>query len=291
MKSASRRGCGFHSSIPQFLNSSILTSPAWLWMALFFLLPLAIVFVYSFLSKGYYGGVATPVTAANYRRFLDPLYLRILLRTFVMAGLTTFLCLALGYPLAYFIAVHGGRRKNLLLFLVVLPFWISFLVRTYAWIFLLRDTGLINTILIRLGWMRVPLPLLYNDGAVLVGLVYGFLPLMVLPLYASIERLDRSLLEAAADLGARPAVALARITMPLTLPGIYAGSVLVFVSALGAYITPDLLGGGKSILIGNLVQNQFTTARDWPFGSAVSLLVMVIVLAVLQLYRRQGEIA
>jgi len=129
------------------------------------------------------------------------------------------------------------------------------------------------------------------DGAVLVGLVYGFLPLMVLPLYASIERLDRSLLEAAADLGARPAVALARITMPLTLPGIYAGSVLVFVSALGAYITPDLLGGGKSILIGNLVQNQFTTARDWPFGSAVSLLVMVIVLAVLQLYRRQGEIA
>jgi spermidine/putrescine transport system permease protein len=280
-----------HFSIPQFLNSSILLAPAWAWITLFFLFPLAIVVAYSFLSKGDYGGVAPPMTLGNYARFLDPLYLRILLRTFWMAALTTALCLAIGYPLAYHIALHGGRKKNALLFLVVLPFWTSFLVRTYAWIFLLRDTGLINTILERLGWIRVPLPLLYNDGAVLVGLVYGFLPLMVLPLYGSIERLDRTLLEAAADLGARPAVSLARVTLPLTLPGIYAGSVLVFVSALGAYITPDLLGGGKSILIGALVQNQFTTARDWPFGSAVSLLLMAAVVAALQLYRRQGEIA
>ena len=269
---------------------ALLASPAWLWMTLFFLLPLGIVLAYSFLSKGDYGGVAAPLTFGNYRRFFDAIYLRILVRTFVMAGVTTALCLALGYPLAYYIAFHGGRWKSALLFLVVLPFWTSFLVRTYAWIFLLRDTGLINTVLIRLGWIRVPLPLLYNDGAVLVGLVYGFLPLMVLPLYASIERLDKTLLEAAADLGAPPAARLARVTVPLTLPGIYAGCVLVFVSALGAYITPDLLGGGKSILIGNLVQNQFTTARDWPFGSAVSLLLMAVVVASLQLYRRQGEL-
>ena len=259
-------------------------------MTLFFLFPLAIVFAYSFLSKGDYGGVAAPATFGSYARFFDPLYLWILGRTFVMATLATVLCVAIGYPLAYYIAFYGGRRKNALLFLVVLPFWTSFLVRTYAWIFLLRDTGLMNTILIRLGWIRLPLPLLYNDGAVLLGLVYGFLPLMVLPLYASIERLDRTLLDAAADLGARPLVSLIRVTAPLTRPGIYAGSILVFVSSVGAYITPDLLGGGKSILIGNLVQNQFTTARDWPFGSAVSLLVMAFVVAGLQLYRRQGEI-
>jgi len=260
-------------------------------MTLFFLLPLSIVLVYSFLSKGDYGGVAGPATLGNYGRFLDPLYLRILGRSFGMAVLTAVLCLISGYPLAYYIAFHGGKRKNLLLFLVVLPFWTSFLVRTYAWIFLLRDTGLINTLLIRLGVVETPLALLYNDGAVLVGLVYGFLPLMVLPLYGSLERLDRTLLEAAADLGARPVAALARVTLPLTRPGIYAGSVLVFISALGAYITPDLLGGGKSILIGTLVQNQFSTARDWPFGSAVSLFLMVVVILLLQLYRKHGEVS
>jgi spermidine/putrescine transport system permease protein len=271
-------------------SNRILAGPAWFWTAAFFLLPLAVIFVYSLLSKGDYGGVAPPATLGNYTRFLDPLYLRILGRTFWIAVLTTALCLLLGYPLAYYIAFHGGRRRNLLLFLVVLPFWTSFLVRTYAWIFLLRDTGLINTFLIRLGLIETPLALLYNDGAVLVGLVYGFLPLMVLPLYGSLERLDRTLLEAAADLGARPSSALLRVTLPLTRPGIYAGSVLVFISALGAYITPDLLGGGKSIMIGTLVQNQFTTARDWPFGAAVSLFLMAVVILMLQFYRRQGEV-
>jgi spermidine/putrescine transport system permease protein len=281
---------------PPFSNSSVsrssywlLLAPAWVWMTAFFLLPLVIVLVYSFLSKGDYGGVALPVTCSNYGRFFDPLYLRILARSFLIAAAATALCLAIGYPLAYCIARYGGQWKNALLFLVVLPFWTSFLVRTYAWIFLLRDTGLINTLLIRLGWVRVPLPLLYNEGAVLVGLVHGFLPLMVLPLYASLERLNPALLEAAADLGARPFTSFFRVTLPLTRSGVYAGSVLVFVSALGAYITPDLLGGGKSIMIGNLVQNQFTTARDWPFGSAASLLLMAVVAVALQLYRTEGD--
>ncbi len=281
---------------PPFSNTSLprashwlLLAPAWVWMTAFFLLPLVIVLVYSFLSKGDYGGVALPLTGSNYGRFVDPLYLRILGRSFLIAAAATALCLAIGYPLAYYIARYGGRWKNALLFLVVVPFWTSFLVRTYAWIFLLRDTGLINTLLIRLGWVRVPLPLLYNEGAVLVGLVHGFLPLMVLPLYASIERLNPALLEAAADLGARPFSSFYRVTLPLTRSGVYAGSVLVFVSALGAYITPDLLGGGKSIMIGNLVQNQFTTARDWPFGSAASLLLMAVVVAALQLCRGEGD--
>jgi len=269
-------------------SGRLLAAPAWVWMGVFFLVPLGIIAVYSLLSKGDYGGVALPVTLSNYARCLDPLYLRILARSAWMAALATALAAAAGYPLAYFIALHGGQRKNLLLFLVVLPFWTSFLVRTYAWIFLLRDTGLINTIALRLGLIDEPWPLLYNDGAVLVGLVYGFLPLMVLPLYATLERLDRTLLEAAADLGAGPAAGWLRVTLPLSRPGLYGGSVLVFVSALGAYITPDLLGGGKTILVGTLVQNQFTTARDWPFGSAVSLLLMAVVLAALELYRR-GE--
>ena len=279
---------GDNRAIPQ-LPEWLLLGPAWAWMAAFFLAPLALVVAYSFLSKGDYGGVAAPLTLDNYARLLDPLYLRILGRTLLLAVLTTLLCLALGYPLAYYMALYGGRRRSLLLLLVVLPFWTSFLVRTYGWIFLLRDTGLINTILTRLGLIQVPLPLLYNQGAVLAGLVHGFLPLMVLPLYASLERLDRSLLEAAADLGAAPAARLLRVTLPLTAPGIYAGSVLVFVSALGAYLTPELLGGGKSVLLGNLVQNQFTTARDWPFGSAISLLVLAVVGAALAVERRRRE--
>jgi spermidine/putrescine transport system permease protein len=270
-------------------TSAVLAGPASLWMLLFFLCPLLIVGAYSFLSRGDYGGVALPLTIESYRRLFDPLYLRVLAHTLWMAALTTVICLVLGYPLAYYLAFHGGRRKHLLLFLVVLPFWTSFLVRTYAWIFLLRDTGLLNSVLLRLGVIETPLPLLYNEGAVLVGLVYGFLPLMVLPLYASLERLDRGLLEAAADLGASPFNRLVRVTAPLTRPGIYAGCLLVFISALGAYLTPDLLGGGKGMMIGTLVQNQFTTGRDWPFGAAVSLVLMLFVVAGLRWYGRAGE--
>ena len=157
---------------------------------------------------------------------------------------------------------------------MILPFWTSFLVRIYAWMFLLRDTGLINTVLQAIGVIHEPLPLLYNDGAVMLGLVYSYLPFMVLPLYATLERLDPALLEAAADLGARPWATLTRVTLPLSAPGIRAGAVLVFIPCLGAFLTPDLLGGGKGIMIGNLIQNQFTTARDWPFGAAVSLVLM-----------------
>jgi spermidine/putrescine transport system permease protein len=172
----------------------------------------------------------------------------------------------------------------------MLPFWTSFLVRTYAWLFLLRDTGLINTVLQSLGIIHVPLPLLYNDGAVLLGLVYGYLPFMVLPIYATLERLDPSLLEAAADLGARPVTAVFRVVLPLSKPGIVAGAVLVFIPCLGAYLTPDLLGGGRSVLVGNLVQNQFTTARDWPFGAAVSVLLMALVtLLVWRILGREAE--
>jgi spermidine/putrescine transport system permease protein len=263
--------------------------PAWLWLVALFAAPFAIVLAYSFLTRGVYGGIEPPWTAESYARLADPLYFDILLRSFVMALAATALCLLLAFPAALFIS-RAPRRKNLYLQLVMLPFWTSFLVRTYAWLFLLRDTGLINTALQATGIIRAPLPLLYNDGTVLLGLVYGYLPFMVLPIYATLERLDPALVEAAGDLGARPLATLFRVVVPLTQPGIVAGSVLVFIPCLGAYLTPDLLGGGRTVLIGNLVQNQFTTARDWPFGSALSIVLMLLVtLMVWALMRRQGD--
>jgi spermidine/putrescine transport system permease protein len=263
--------------------------PSWLWLGALFAAPLAIVLAYSLLTRGVYGGIEWPWTIESYRRLADPLYLRILVRSFVIAVAATALCLVLAFPAALFIA-RERRYKTLYLQLVMLPFWTSFLVRTYAWIFLLRETGLINSILLGLGIIGEPLPLLYNTGAVLVGLVYGYLPFMVLPIYAALERMDPSLAEAAADLGARPLATVFRVIVPLARPGIVAGSVLVFIPCLGAYLTPDLLGGGRTVLVGNLVQNQFTTARDWPFGAAVSVVLMALVtLVVWALLRREGE--
>ena len=263
--------------------------PAWMWLAVLFAVPFAIIASYSLLSRGVYGGIELPWTWESYSRLLDPLYLGIFLRSAILAAAATLLCLLLAFPAALFIA-RARRRKYLYLQLVLLPFWTSFLVRTYAWLFLLRDTGLINTVLEKAGIIHNPLPLLYNNGAVLLGLVYGYLPFMVLPIYATLERLDPALLEAAADLGARPWAALFRVAVPLSRPGIAAGGILVFIPCLGAYLTPDLLGGGRVVLVGNLVQNQFTTARDWPFGSAVSLLLMALVIAaVWRFLRREGE--
>ena len=250
--------------------------------------PLAIVCVYSIMTRGAYGGVERPFTAENYLRLWDPLYGAILWRSFWVAAISTAICLVLGFPLAMFIA-RSGAKRNLYLSLVILLFWTSFLIRTYAWMFLLRDTGLINTALQGLGIIHAPLPMLYNDGAVILGLVYGFLPFMVLPLYAILERLDPSLIEAAADLGARPRETLLRVILPLCAPGIRAGAILVFVPCLGTYLTSDLLGGSKTILIGNLVQNQFTAARDWPFGAAASLILMLAATAMLFAARRSGE--
>src|SRR5882724_660167 len=255
-------------------------APTWVVTLTLFIAPLAIILAYSFLTRGTWGGIARPWSFESYQRLADPIYLGIVWRSFWIAGAATVLCLVLGFPLALFIS-RAGKRKNLYLSLVILPFWTSFLVRTYAWMFLLRDTGLVNSTLQKLGIIHDPLPLLYNDGAVILGLVYGYLPFMVLPLFGTLERLDRNLLEAAADLGARPWATLLRVMVPLCAPGIRAGAILVFIPCLGAYLTPDLLGGGKSVMIGNLIQNQFTTARDWPFGSAVSLALMAVVMLLL----------
>jgi spermidine/putrescine transport system permease protein len=262
-----------------------LLAPGGFWLFLFFLVPILIMLVYSFMPRGIYGGVEPGFTLEHYARFVDPLYLQVLQRTFVWSIACTVLCLVLGYPVAYVI-VRSGRWRTLLLFLVVLPFWTSFLVRTFAMIFLMRDTGLINSWLLGLGIIEQPLSILYTPFAVMVGLVYGFLPFMILPIYASLEKLDLSLLEAAEVLGARPAARFRQVTLPLSMPGVVAGCLLVFIPALGSFLTADLLGGAKQVMIGNLVQNQFSSARNWPFGSAASFIIMALVLAAVMLYLR-----
>jgi spermidine/putrescine transport system permease protein len=264
-------------------------APAAVILVLLYGIPLAIVGTYSILRRGAYGGVDLALTSYNFERLADTLYLTILARSFLLAATATLVCLLLAFPLAWFIS-KAGARKHLYLSLVVLPFWTSMLICMYSWMFLLRDTGLINTILLSLGWISEPLPLLYNYGAVVLGLVYNYLPFMVLPIFASLERLDPNLLEASADLGARPWTTLRRVVLPLCAPGVRAGAVLVFVPSLGDYLTPDLLGGGRTIMIGNLIQNQFTASRDYPFGAAVSLALMSVVMLLLwQLLKRDKD--
>jgi len=270
-------------------NLLILLLPATIWLLIFFIIPLIIVLVYSFLERGTYGGVTWEFTLKNYQRLANDLYLNIFWRSLGLASLTTLICLIIGYPLAFFIATSSTRWRNLLLFLVIIPFWTNFLVRTYAWMIILRSEGMINTILQSLSLIQEPLNLLFTPFAVIVGLIYGYLPFMILPLYATIERLNFSLVEAAQDLGANQIRTFFRIILPLTLPGIIAGSILVFIPALGAFITPDILGGAKTVMVGNLIQNQFLQARDWPFGSALSMGLMVLVLIPVMIYFRSSN--
>lgn len=259
------------------IETIALLLPAGAWLALFFVVPLGIMATYAFRPRHVLGGVYPGWTTAHVLRLVEPLYLVVLERSVVVSLAATLLALLVAYPMAVVI-VRASRWRPLLLFLVVLPFWTSFLVRTYATIFLLRDTGLINQLLVFVGVVREPLRMLYTPGAVLFGLVTGFIPFMVLPIYASLEKIDPALLEAAEALGAPAWRRFLRVTWPLTLPGVAAGSLLVFVPALGSFLTSDLLGGAKVELIGNLVQNQFTSARNWPFGSALSFLLLLVVL-------------
>ncbi len=259
----------------------VLLGPGLSWWTVFFAVPVGILLVYSFFRRGTFGGVEYDLTLDNYRRAMDPLYLNVLWFSIRVALVTTALAVLIGYPAAYFIASSPRRLRIPLLVFVVLPFWTSFLIRTYSWIVLLNPAGLINKFLEGVGVIEEPVPLLYNEFAIVVGLLYAYLPLMVLPLYASIERLGPTPREAAADLGATPAHTFLRVTLPLTLPGIAAGCIFVFVPSLGNFIVPDLLGGGRRIMMGNLIQQQFLQARDWPFGATLALFVVALLLMLL----------
>ena len=268
------------------MKGKYMVLPAIFWLFIFFAIPLFFVVIVSFVGRTPYGQLVYEFTLNNYQRFLEPLYVEIFIQTIVVALVTTIATFLLGYPLAYTIARLTGRYQQIGLILVMVPFWINFLVRSYAWVIILRTQGILNTFLLHIGVIDQPLSLLYNSSAVMLGMIYALLPFMVLPIYVSIEQLDGRLLEASYDLGASPAKTFFNITLPLTMPGVVAGSILVFISSLGMFVVPDIMGGAKSALIGNVIQNQFLSARDWPFGSALSIVLAGLSLVLIVLYNK-----
>jgi len=268
------------------LRLALMLAPITLWLLAFQVVPLLLILVASFASRGRYGGIVYKFGVHNYVRFLDPLYLDILVDSVGVAALTTAICLLIGYPFAYFLAQQPLSRRHVLLLLVVIPFWTNLLTRTYAWMIILRGNGLLNTWLMGLGIISEPIEILYTMGASVLGLVYVLLPFMVLPLYASIEKFDHRMLRAAYDLGATPWQAFRKVMLPLTMPGVIAGSIFVFIPSLALFFIIDLLGGARTILIGNLIHRQFTQARDWPFGAAASVILTVMSLVLIFLYVR-----
>jgi len=277
------------------LTSTLLMAPGLLWLGLLMVVPCLLIFVLIFFERGIYGGIDwNAATLENIRRAFDPLYLSIFLDSALIAGLSTLIALLIGYPAAYAIARAPAERQTALLFLAMLPFWTNYLIRTYAWIVLLNPAGLVNSLLLQAGAISEPLPLLYNKPAVVLGLVYSYTPFVILAIYSSLQRLDPAYAEASRDLGAGAATTFLRIILPLTAPGVAAGAVFVFVLSIGNFVTPDLLGGGKFQMVGNLIYDQFLSARDWPFGATLSALLIALMMILLFLQalassRARGE--
>jgi len=278
-----------------------LVAPALVIVGIFGIAPLMITIVYSFMTSGTYGGIEWVFSTASYVQFLferdlfddevvhfTTAYLQIYGRSILLAFITTVFCLLLGFPTAYFMATRPESQRNFWLFLITLPFWTNLLIRTYAILIILRDDGLVNDALLGMGLIGMPIPIIYTNAAILIGLIYSFLPFMVLPLYAAMERMDFRLVEAGYDLYANRWKVLWRVIIPLAKPGIVAGCILVFIPSIGAYVTPLLLGGGKELMIGNLIALQFQGARNWAFGCAAALILMVLVMGALVLYMRNA---
>ena len=271
----------------------VLLAPVTLFLGFFFLLPLLIIAVYSFLTPGLYGGVDWSFYHWNYGRIFgwadgineifEPIYLQILWRSLVFAALTVVLTLFLCYPVAFWVSRLSERWRLVFLFLITLPFFSSLIVRLYAWLLILKPTGLLNSILLWTGLISEPLEILYTPTAVVLGMVYVMVPFMFLPLYSAVDNLDRAQVEASLDLGANRVQTFFKVVLPQTLPGIMGGAVIVFIPSVGNFVVPDVLGGAKGLMIGNLVEQQFLSARNWPFGSALSMIIKTVVLAVLML--------
>ncbi len=256
-----------------------LVLPGVAWLAIFFLVPLVIIFVVSLGTKDAGGHVVlSHLGLQNYVQATRPEYLPAFANSLRYAAITTVLSIGLGYPIAYWISRYGGERKVLLLILVMLPFWTSYLIRTYAWMIILRDNGVLNGILLSTGLIQEPLTLLNTDISVVLGMTYGFLPFAILPLFVSIDRLDQNLVQAARDLYASGRGAFVHVTLPLTMPGVIAAALLTFIPAIGDYVTPDLLGGAQTTTAAKLVQVLFTAGRDWPYGSALGFILMIVTL-------------
>jgi spermidine/putrescine transport system permease protein len=275
----------------QSVALGVLLAPVTLFLGVFFLLPLCIIAVFSWLTPGLYGGVEWSFYHWNYGRIFgwadgimeiyEPIYLQILLRSLSFAALTVLLTLILCYPVAFWVSRLPDRWRLVFMFLITLPFFSSLIVRLYAWLLILKPSGLLNTTLLSLGLIEAPLEIIYTPSAVVLGMVYVMVPFMFLPLYAAVDNLDRAQIEASLDLGATRIQTFAKVVLPQTLPGIMGGAVLVFIPSVGNFIVPDVLGGAKGLMIGNLVEQQFLSSRNWPFGSALSMIIMAVVLTVL----------
>lgn len=283
----------------QRMQLLVLLGPPTLFLAVFFLIPLATIAVYSLLTPGLYGGVEWSFYHWNYGRIFgwadgfnevfEPVYLQILIRSLGLALATVALCLVICYPVAFWVAGLAPRWRMAFLFLITLPFFASLIVRLYAWLLILKPSGLLNTALMAMGLIAEPLDIIYTPTAVILGMVYIFLPFMFLPLFASIDTLDRALIEASGDLGARPVQTFFKVVLPMTVPGIIAGSVIVFIPAVGNFIVPDVLGGAKGLMTGNLIEQQFLSSRNWPFGSALAMVIMAVVLTVLIIFANRAR--
>ena len=271
-----------------------LLAPVTLYLGIFFFGPLAIIAVFSLLEPGLYGGVEWNFYHWNYGRMFgwadgviewyEPIYLKILFRSMLMAAFTVIACLIVVYPVTFWVSRLPERTRLFFMFLITLPFFTSLIIRLYAWLVILKPSGVINDLLLGLGLIDAPLDMLFTRFAVVLGMVYVMIPFMFLPVYASVERLDRSMIEASGDLGARGWQTFLKVILPQTMPGIAGGSVLVFIPSVGNFIIPDVLGGAKGLMIGNLVEQQFLDARNWPFGAALSMVIMAVVLTVMLFY-------
>lgn len=261
----------------------------WLWLGLFAMLPISLTFITSLLTPDIETIVKFNLTLKNFFELFNHAYITILLQSFYLAGTTTIICLLIGYPFSFIIARTQNKYRSLLLLLVIIPFWTSSLIRTYAIMAILKTKGILNTLLLGLGIIHHPLQILYSYTAVLVGCVYDLLPFMILPLYANIEKLDEEYIEAAQDLGANKITTLFKVIIPLTLPGILAGSVLVFLPAMTMFYIPVLLGGAKNLLVGNLIEHQFLAANNWPVGAAISVVITLLMGLCIFVYWRNTQ--
>ncbi|NMB02075.1 MAG: ABC transporter permease [Firmicutes bacterium] len=268
------------------LRQNLLAIPILVWVGLLVGIPLTFVLILSFLSRDHLGNIVYQFTLENYQRVFDPIYLRVFLNSLLLALLTGLVTLIIGYPVAYITANLEPKKRALSIGLIMLPFWISSLLRTYGWMILLGNTGIINNLLMSLNIIERPLPMMYRFGTSLVGTAYMLIPFMIIAIYNSVDKLDRSLLEASYDLGASKLQTFMNITIPLTIPGIAGGFTLVFIPALGLYFVSDLLGGGNTIFLGNLINTQVTRGRNRPLAAAFSIGMIVLVLLVISLYGR-----
>ena len=278
------------SGIRGKLPAMVTAGPRSIWLIIFVLLPLVYVFVISFMSRGTYGGIDWHFTFENYTMLLQPLYLKIIWKSLKLAFLTTAMCLIMGYPLAYWIAQKPVKSAAKWLLLVMIPYWTNSLVRLYSVNLLGMPNGFVNLFLMKLHIISEPIQFLYTDGMVLMGLLTAMLPFSVLPLYSSIEKMDKSLIEASKDLGANSVTTFRKVTIPQTMGGIVGCILLVFIPSIGMYQVPEVLGGGKVMLVGTLIKNQFLMTKNWPFGASMAILLMFSTIAMLLIYTRVGKL-